>query len=78
MLNLDSKFPTIRADGIRGAGGDLKLLSMELINLLRKSKCFDTFIAKRLEIEVYTKGQLISKADWRAIDSPKKRTDEGD
>ena len=23
-----------------------------------------------------TKGQLISKADWRAIDSPKKRTDE--
>ena len=22
------------------------------------------------------KGQLISKADWRAIDSPKKRTDE--
>ena len=27
----------------------------------------------RLEL---TKGQLISKADWRAIDSPKKRTDE--
>ena len=25
-----------------------------------------------------TKGQLISKADWRAIDSPKKRTDEFD
>ena len=24
----------------------------------------------------YTKGQLISKADWRPIDSPKKRTDE--
>ena len=24
------------------------------------------------------KGQLISKADWRAIDSPKKRTDEFD
>jgi hypothetical protein len=24
----------------------------------------------------YTKGQLISKADWRTIDSPKKRTDE--
>ena len=24
----------------------------------------------------YAKGQLISKADWRAIDSPKKRTDE--
>ena len=23
-----------------------------------------------------TKGQLILKADWRAIDSPKKRTDE--
>ena len=23
-----------------------------------------------------TKGQLISKADWRAIDSPKKQTDE--
>ena len=23
-----------------------------------------------------TKGQLISKADWRAMDSPKKRTDE--
>ena len=25
---------------------------------------------------VYSKGQLISKADWRAMDSPKKRTDE--
>ena len=25
-----------------------------------------------------TKGQLISKADWRAIDSPKKQTDEFD
>ena len=25
---------------------------------------------------VITKGQLISKADWRTIDSPKKRTDE--
>ena len=25
---------------------------------------------------IHTKGQLISKADWRAIDSPKKRTDE--
>ena len=25
-----------------------------------------------------TKGQLILKADWRAIDSPKKRTDEFD
>ena len=24
------------------------------------------------------KGQLISKADWRAVDSPKKRTDEFD
>ena len=24
------------------------------------------------------KGQLISKADWRAIDSPKKRTDKFD
>ena len=24
------------------------------------------------------KGQLIQKADWRAIDSPKKRTDEFD
>ena len=24
------------------------------------------------------KGQLISKADWRGIDSPKKRTDEFD
>ena len=24
------------------------------------------------------KGQLITKADWRAIDSPKKRTDEFD
>ena len=23
-----------------------------------------------------TKGQLISKSDWRAIDSPKKQTDE--
>ena len=26
----------------------------------------------------YTKGQLISKADWRVVDSPKKRTDEFD
>ena len=26
----------------------------------------------------YTKCQLISKADWRAIDSPKKQTDEFD
>ena len=26
--------------------------------------------------EFAPKGQLISKADWRAIDSPKKRTDE--
>ena len=26
----------------------------------------------------FTKGQLISKADWRAIDSPKKRTGEFD
>ena len=25
-----------------------------------------------------TKGQLISKADWRALDSPKKRSDEFD
>ena len=25
---------------------------------------------------ICTKGQLISKADWHAIDSPKKRTDE--
>ena len=25
---------------------------------------------------VFAKGQLISKADWRAIDSPKKRRDE--
>ena len=24
----------------------------------------------------HTKGQLISKADWHAIDSPKKQTDE--
>ena len=26
--------------------------------------------------EGVSKGQLFSKADWRAIDSPKKRTDE--
>jgi hypothetical protein len=26
----------------------------------------------------FSKGQLISKADWRAVDSPKKRTDEFD
>ena len=25
---------------------------------------------------ITTKGQLISKADWRAIDSPKQRTDD--
>ena len=25
-----------------------------------------------------TKGQLFQKADWRAVDSPKKRTDEFD
>ena len=25
---------------------------------------------------LHAKGQLISKADWRAIDSPKKRTNE--
>ena len=29
-----------------------------------------------LKIKMATKGQLISKADWRAIDSPKKRMDE--
>ena len=29
-----------------------------------------------LEIVANNKGQLISKADWLAIDSPKKRTDE--
>ena len=27
-------------------------------------------------ILMWTKGQLISKADWRAIESPKKQTDE--
>ena len=27
---------------------------------------------------LHTKGQLISKSDWRAIDSSKKRTDEFD
>ena len=31
---------------------------------------------KTLEYAFSPKGQLISKADWRAIDSPKKRTDE--
>ena len=30
----------------------------------------------RIEEYFFTKGQLISKADWRTIDSPKKRTNE--
>ena len=28
------------------------------------------------QFKVYAKGRLISKADWRAIDSPKKQTDQ--
>ena len=28
-----------------------------------------------IKLREYAKGQLISKADWRAIKSPKKRTD---
>ena len=39
------------------------------------------FSCRTIEMQVYvcselSKGQLISKADWRAIDSPKKRMDE--
>ena len=30
----------------------------------------------KVSIKTMTKGQLISKADWHAIDSPKKQTDE--
>ena len=29
-------------------------------------------------IDKHSKGQLILKADWRAVDSPNKRTDEFD
>ena len=29
----------------------------------------------KMEICIFVKGQLISKADWRAIDSPKKQMD---
>ena len=63
VLILDSKFPTIRANGIRVAGGNLKLVSTEL-NYWEKAKIFDTFIAKRLEIEVYTRPSTYRLQNW--------------
>ena len=41
------------------------------------SKTLQTYKYFGIVLSVRT-GQLISKADWRAIDSPKKRTDEFD
>ena len=49
---------------------------------VRKSQKVFSFLAQLIKSEqnycalTFSKGQLISKADWRAIDSPKKRTDE--
>ena len=46
-----------------------------IINFL---KCFLYFIISIFLFFLMAKGQLIAKADWRAIDSPKKQTDEFD
>ena len=35
-----------------------------------------SYLNQNENYSTWGKGQLISKADWRAIDSPKKRTDE--
>ena len=50
-------------------------------NALQCLVCREEFESKiklfrHLEESVYAKGQLISKANFQAVDSPKKRTDE--
>mgnify|MGYP001393214925 CR=1 FL=1 len=58
------------------------LTRRRLILLGRENQVMEflTFIklVKTNFTKLFSKGQLISKADWRAIDSPKKRTDEFD
>ena len=42
----------------------------------RKDQNWYVYLYKNIQKSERAKGQLISKADWCAIDSPKKRTNE--
>ena len=57
VLNLDSKFPHHQSRWNQGCRRGPKV-SLNWVKLLRKIKCFDTFIAKRLAIEVYTRPNI--------------------